>query len=83
MSSTSSLFRPASPEVPISDGLFFNSGECGADQLSAMRNRIAFRFFNTCACALRALSRICERGAYAATRKTATINLAIVNERRG
>jgi hypothetical protein len=47
-----------------------------------MRNRFAFRFFAICACALRAVANLTDRGATAATRKTATLNLAIINERR-
>jgi hypothetical protein len=48
-----------------------------------MRNRFAFRFFAVCARALRAIASLAGRGAYAATRKSAAINLSIINEHRG
>lgn len=48
-----------------------------------MRNRFAFRFFALCACALRGIAKLAERGANAATRRTATLNLDMINERRG
>lgn len=55
-----------------------------------MKNRIAFCFFATCARALRAAQNLTSRtGAclcrahYAVTKKTAHLNLAIINERRG
>lgn len=48
-----------------------------------MRKRFAFRLLAILACTLRAVSTLTDRCATAATRKTAALNLAIINERRG
>jgi hypothetical protein len=71
--------------VPTQWANFSTLESAGRNQsfASTMRNRFAFRFYALCACALRGLSNLTDRGATAATRKTARLNLAIINERRG
>lgn len=69
---------------------FSDLGECEAGVTSTVKLLIAFRFFALSALALKAALRCVRwihshltRADYLAVRKTAELNLAIINSRRG